>query len=114
MDPRGWCTGPWAATPQAQINAQLLTSVIDDGFDASAAVSAPRWTLGPIEPDDPANTVNLEPGLDEEIDPLTSRGWAARLVEHRDAFGHSHMIEINDGQLRGAADLRAESLAAAW
>jgi gamma-glutamyltranspeptidase/glutathione hydrolase len=106
--------GTMGGNPQAQINAQLLTSVIDDGFDASAAVSAPRWTLGPIEPDDPANTVNLEPGLDEEIDPLTSRGWAARLVEHRDAFGHSHMIEINDGELRGAADLRAESLAAAW
>jgi gamma-glutamyltranspeptidase/glutathione hydrolase len=106
--------GTMGGNPQAQINAQLLTSVIDDGFDASAAVSVPRWTLGPIEPDDPANTVNLEPGLDEEIDPLTSRGWAARLVEHRDAFGHSHMIEINDGQLRGAADLRAESLAAAW
>jgi gamma-glutamyltranspeptidase len=36
------------------------------------------------------------------------------VVEHRDAFGHAHMIEINDGELRGAADPRSESLAAAW
>jgi gamma-glutamyltranspeptidase len=35
-------------------------------------------------------------------------------VENRDAFGHAHMIEINEGELRGAADPRAESLAAAW
>jgi gamma-glutamyltranspeptidase/glutathione hydrolase len=106
--------GTMGGHPQAQINAQLLTSVVDDGFDVSAAVSAPRWTLGPIAPDDPANTVNLEPGLDDEVGPLTRRGWAARVVEHRDAFGHAHMIEINDGELRGAADPRAESLAAAW
>jgi gamma-glutamyltranspeptidase/glutathione hydrolase len=106
--------GTMGGHPQAQINAQLLTSVVDDGFDVSAAVSAPRWTLGPIAPDDPANTVNLEPGLDDEVGPLTRRGWVARVVEHRDAFGHAHMIEIKDGELRGAADPRAESLAAAW
>ena len=106
--------GCMGGNPQAQINAQLLTSVIDDGFDVSAAVSAPRWTLGPTAPADPANTVNLEPGLDDEVEQLTRLGWAARLVEHRDAFGHAHMIEINDGEVRGAADPRAESLAAAW
>ncbi len=106
--------GTMGGNPQAQINAQLLTSVIDDHFDVSAAVSAPRWTLGPIAPTDPANTVNLEPGLDAEVGPLTRLGWAARMIEHRDAFGHSHMIEIDGGELRGAGDPRAESLAAAW
>jgi gamma-glutamyltranspeptidase/glutathione hydrolase len=106
--------GTMGGNPQAQINAQLLTSVIDDGLDVSAAVNAPRWTLGPIAPDDPANTVNLEPGLDDEVEPLARRGWAARVVENRDAFGHAHMIEINEGELKGAADPRAESLAAAW
>jgi gamma-glutamyltranspeptidase/glutathione hydrolase len=106
--------GTMGGNPQAQINAQLLTSVIDDRFDVSAAVSAPRWTLGAITEADPAGTVNLEPGLEDEVEPLSSRGWAARVVEYREAFGHAHMIEINGGELRGAADPRAESLAAAW
>jgi gamma-glutamyltranspeptidase/glutathione hydrolase len=106
--------GTMGGNPQAQINAQLLTSVIDDGLDVAAAVNAPRWTLGPIAAGEPANTVNLEPGLDGEAEALARRGWAPRLVEHRDSFGHSHMIEIEGEELRGAADPRAESLAAAW
>lgn len=106
--------GTMGGNPQAQINAQLLTSVIDDGFDVATAVNAPRWTLGPIAAGEPANTVNLEPGLDTDAEELARRGWAPREVEHRDAFGHSHMIEIAGEELRGAADPRAESLAAAW
>jgi gamma-glutamyltranspeptidase/glutathione hydrolase len=104
--------GTMGGSPQAQINAQLLTGVIDDGADVAAAVRAPRWTLGPIAPDDPEGTVNLEPGLEDELEQLVQRGWAARMIEHRDNFGHASMIEIDAGELRGAADPRAESLAA--
>jgi gamma-glutamyltranspeptidase/glutathione hydrolase len=106
--------GAMGGNPQAQINAQLLTRVIDDGADVASAVHGPRWTLGPIGAGEPENTLNLEPGLDGELEALTHRGWAARVVEHRDAFGHAHMIQVEDGELRGAADPRAESLAAAW
>ena len=106
--------GSMGGSPQAQINAQLLCGVIDDGLDVAAAVEAPRWVLGPIGPGDPPNSVSIEPGLAAEIDQLRARGWAARPLAYRDAFGHASMIQLEDGELRGAADPRAESLAAAW
>ena len=114
-DGKPWLVhGCMGGNPQAQINAQLLTSVIDDGFDVSAAVAAPRWVLGAIGADDPADTVSLEDGLDVDIDELKERGWSARTFENHDAFGHASMIQVKDGELRGAADPRAEPLAAAW
>jgi gamma-glutamyltranspeptidase len=69
---------------------------------------------GPIGPGDPPNSVSIEPGLEVEVDQLRARGWEARLLQYRDAFGHASMIQVEDGELRGAADPRAESLAAAW
>jgi gamma-glutamyltranspeptidase/glutathione hydrolase len=110
---RPWLVlGTMGGNAQAQIHAQLLTAAIDDGADPATAVARPRWQLGAVADSDPPATVSLEPGLEALVEPLRTLGHDARILEHRDAFGHAHMIEVTPHGYRGAADPRAESLAA--
>ncbi|MHB8507617.1 MAG: gamma-glutamyltransferase family protein [Candidatus Dormibacteria bacterium] len=105
--------GTMGGNGQAQIHAQFMARMIDEGSSIGDAIAAPRMLLGAVSEGDRGDAVSLEPGLESLLVPLASRGWNAAMLEHRDAFGHAHMIRIEDGQLEGAADPRADSLAEA-
>ncbi|HEV3230627.1 MAG TPA: gamma-glutamyltransferase family protein [Candidatus Dormibacteraeota bacterium] len=112
-DGRPWLVfGTMGGNAQAQIHAQLVTAMVDDGDDPARAISRPRWLLGAVAEADAAGTVSLEPGLDATVAPLAGRGHAARILDYRDAFGHAHVIEVTPAGYRAAADPRADSLAA--
>ena len=41
--------GRMGGDAQAQVHAQLLTQIVDDGADPQAAIDAPRWRVEPLD-----------------------------------------------------------------
>jgi gamma-glutamyltranspeptidase/glutathione hydrolase len=106
--------GTMGGNAQAQIHVQLVTDVVDRGMSVADAVSAPRWLWGESVLSEEAHDVSLELGMASLEAPLRDRGWKVAVLDAGDPFGHAHMIELRDGALVGAADPRAESLAAGF
>src|SRR5207249_11945104 len=45
---------------QAQFHVQILTNLIDYGFDPQEAIERPRFLIGAFLPGEPADTIHLE------------------------------------------------------
>ena len=99
------------ATPgglsQTLTNIQVLSYLLDEGYDVAAAVEAPRW----------CNTREGDVLLDGEFDPaivaeLARLGHRAARAEDAYFYGSAKAIELLDsGTLAGGADYRREAFA---
>ncbi|HEY7135083.1 MAG TPA: gamma-glutamyltransferase family protein [Acidimicrobiia bacterium] len=100
--------GSMGGDAQAQIHAQLLAHIVDDGADAQVAIDAPRFMV------QPGNwRVQIEPTFgDAVIDGLAARGHAVRPTRPLDTqMGHAHAIVPGDAGYGIATDPRAEGAA---
>jgi gamma-glutamyltranspeptidase / glutathione hydrolase len=114
---------PWlvGGTPggdqQTQMNAQIVTSMLDQGLSVREAVEAPRWFSFPGT--DPATidqnlVIRVEdrvPG--ETLRELESRGHVLEMQGPWGGGGSVQLIELDraNGVLRGGSDPRAGGLA---
>ena len=99
------------ATPgglsQTLTNVQVLSYLLDEGYDVAAAVEAPRW----------CNTREGDVLLDGEFDPaivaeLARLGHRAARAEDAYFYGSAKAIELlQSGTLAGGADYRREAFA---
>ncbi|GIW04892.1 MAG: gamma-glutamyltranspeptidase [Thermomicrobiales bacterium] len=106
--------GTQGGDAQAQVHLQLITNLIDFGFEPQAAIEAPRWVAGGGPGSDP-RLVALEGRFpDATFADLQHRGHTVVRTAHWDVhFGHAQMI-MRDGEsglLRGGADPRADGVA---
>ena len=110
-------SAPWAARPQPQIQAALLTRRLDFDLDVQAAIDAPRWHW----------LANGQTGsgsllLENRVAPAVAGGLVDRghdlalLPAWSEAMGHAQMIAIDHagGRLEGGADPRADGTALGW
>jgi gamma-glutamyltranspeptidase/glutathione hydrolase len=100
--------GSMGGDAQAQVHAQVLTSVIDDGADPQAAIDAPRWRVEPWD-----WRVRVEADLDPDVvRALDVRGHELVEVVARDVgMGHAHAIAVRAAGYAVATDPRAEGAA---
>jgi gamma-glutamyltranspeptidase len=109
--------GTQGGDAQAQVQLQLITNLVDYEFEPQAAIDAPRWVAGGPPGSDP-RTVMLETRFPKAtFDDLRSRGHAVVATTDWDVrFGHAQMIlrDSANGELRGAADLRADGSAVGY
>ena len=114
---RPWVVfGTMGGHSQPLIHLQLVTGIVDFGFEPQEAIEAPRW-VSRHEPGEGHETVYLEPVLSERAGAeLTRRGHRVEATEPWSSLmGHAHLIVIGeDGVLRGASDPRAEGCALGW
>src|ERR671937_2301399 len=98
---------------QAQFHVQILTNLIDYGLDPQEAIERPRFLLGALAPDQPADTVHIESRVaPAAIRGLVRRGHAIRAApEFFTRTGHAHAVSFGDGALLGGADPRGDGVA---
>ncbi|MGZ4675495.1 MAG: gamma-glutamyltransferase family protein [Acidimicrobiia bacterium] len=100
--------GSMGGDAQAQVHAQVLSAVIDDGADPQAAVDAPRFR---VEPWDWRVRYEAD-GAAEVRDGLIARGHDVVEVGARDSgMGHAHAIRVGASGYAVATDPRAEGAA---
>jgi gamma-glutamyltranspeptidase/glutathione hydrolase len=96
-----------AMQPPAHL--QLVSHVVDEGAHPQAALDAPRWRLL----DD--WSVELEPGLADELDGLRRLGHKVEIGTSPHPFGSGQMIlRSESGGLIGGSDGRADGYAAGF
>jgi gamma-glutamyltranspeptidase/glutathione hydrolase len=100
---------------QPQTHAALVTSVVDRGLDAQAAVEAPRWLYGRTW-GDASRALRIESRFAPAVaETLRARGHDVTVVEPwSDLMGHAHLIAIDANGLRGGSDPRADGAALGW
>ena len=100
--------GSMGGDAQAQVHAQVLSAVIDDGLDPQAAIDAPRWRVEPWD-----WRVRVEADLAPEVaTALDARGHQLVQVGARDVgMGHAHAVAIRPHGYAVATDPRAEGAA---
>ncbi len=100
--------GSMGGDAQAQIHAQLLTRIVDDGQDLQAAIDAPRWRVEPWD-----WRLRVEASLDSGVrEDLTARGHEIVEVPDLDSgMGHAHAIGVRPHGYAIATDPRAEGAA---
>ncbi len=121
---RPWVVaGSMGGDAQPQVHAQLVSALVDGGFDVRSAVSAPRWYVEPDHHFAPPTVVHAEPRFGAGIlEALTAMGHDVRAGEPFDSgLGHEHAIELieggpsaPDGSLAAATDPRSAGLPAVW
>ena len=93
---------------QAQVHAQLLSHLIDDGCDPAAAIERARWRVDPY-------TWNLQVESRAErvlVEDLVARGHDLREAPAWDsAMGHAHVIRVDANGYVAATDPRSEGAA---
>jgi gamma-glutamyltranspeptidase/glutathione hydrolase len=100
--------GSMGGDAQAQVHAQLLSQIVDDGADPQAAIDTPRWRVEPFD-----WKLRVETRADREL----VGGLAARGHEIVDTFaydpgmGHAHAIRVGPHGYAVATDPRAEGAA---
>jgi gamma-glutamyltranspeptidase/glutathione hydrolase len=100
--------GSMGGDAQAQVHAQLLTQIVDDGVDPQAAIDTPRWRVEPFD-----WKLRVETRADREL----VAGLATRGHEIIDTFaydpgmGHAHAIRVGPHGYAVATDPRAEGAA---
>jgi gamma-glutamyltranspeptidase/glutathione hydrolase len=100
--------GSMGGDAQAQVHAQLLTQLVDDGADAQLAIDAPRWRV---------ETFDWKVRVERRADPAVLADLAARgheLVEmqaYDPGMGHAHAIALGPEGYGVATDPRAEGAA---
>ena len=100
--------GSMGGDAQAQVHAQVLTAVVDDGTDPQAAIDAPRWRVEPWD-----WRVRVEADMDPAVvAALENNGHQLVEVVARDVgMGHAHAIAIGRPGFAVATDPRAEGAA---
>jgi gamma-glutamyltranspeptidase/glutathione hydrolase len=121
-EPTPWVVvGSMGGDAQPQIHAQVVSALVDGGFDIHQAVAAPRCAVEPAEHFAPPVDVRAEPRFEPGVlkglralgHPVTeSEPWAYSL-------GHCHAIELVEGgpsapggSLAAATDPRSAGLPA--
>jgi gamma-glutamyltranspeptidase/glutathione hydrolase len=108
--------GAMGGDGQPQTMVQLVTGLLDDGLDAQAAVSRPRWVAQTDAPFTPLRSLAIESdGVDDAtVEALRALGHEVELVEPQTPLmGWAQMIRrLPDGTYEGGADPRADSLVA--
>jgi gamma-glutamyltranspeptidase/glutathione hydrolase len=100
--------GTMGGDAQAQVHAQLLTQIVDDGADPQAAIDAPRWRVEPWD---------WKVRVERRADPALLADLAARghdIVEtpaYDTGMGHAHAIAPQALGYAVATDPRAEGAA---
>jgi gamma-glutamyltranspeptidase/glutathione hydrolase len=115
------CGTPGADT-QVQTNLQVVTHVLDAGYDVVEAVEAPRWRhlQNPTESTIPHTCVDellLEARFETDVqDELGRRGHPVRVIGPWEATGSEMMIQIDPttGAKLGGADPRRDGYAIGW
>ncbi len=115
------CGTPGADT-QVQTNLQVLTHVLDCGYNVVEAVEAPRWRhlQTPTESTIPHVCVDellLEARFPKEtVDDLRRRGHPVRVIGPWEATGSEMVIQIDPctGTRYGGADPRRDGYAVGW
>lgn len=105
--------GTQGGNPQAQIQLQLITNVLDFGMDPQEAIDAPRWIASDAGVTR-SLTLLMESGFPAEtIAGLGRRGHNVTVIDpwNPDA-GHAQMIlrDVERGVLVGGADPRADGV----
>lgn len=100
--------GSMGGDAQAQIHAQLLTRIVDDGADLQAAIDAPRWRVEPWD-----WRLRVEASCNAEVrEDLGARGHEIVEVPDLDSgMGHAHAIRVGPHGYFVATDPRAEGAA---
>jgi gamma-glutamyltranspeptidase/glutathione hydrolase len=100
--------GSMGGDAQAQVHAQLLTQIVDDGVDPQAAIDTPRWRVEPTDwklrvetRSDPAVLVELAARRHEIIETMS----------YDPGMGHAHAIALGPDGYAVATDPRAEGAA---
>ncbi len=106
---RPWLVfGTMGADAQAQVQLQILSSMVDGRADPREALDRPRWRV-----DLSTGALHVESGIgDEVVDGLRRRGHDVVVDAPRDpAMGHANAIEITPSGYAAATDPRAEGAA---
>jgi len=106
--------GTMGGTAHAQVLAQVLLAILA-GLDPQAAVAAPRWIVGGLDPGEPAALVRVEEGVPATaISALEERGLDVRAIPWpSEDVGHAQAIWSTDRALRPGSDPRADGAAVA-
>src|SRR2546421_2594950 len=106
-----------------QILLQVLARTLAAGQAPGVAIAAGRWALAP-RADAAGSSIGFETWLrgrqlDVRVEGHAPSGWDAGLRQRghsvvrdgpfNDAFGHAHLIAVDDGHLAGATDPRPRS-----
>jgi gamma-glutamyltranspeptidase / glutathione hydrolase len=116
-DERTIAVGSRGGEGQPQTQLQLLTALLDYDLDLQAAVEAPRWLYGGINPGDPPDVLHVEPRTPPEaMAALRDRGYAVDVIaDWNPLVGVAQAAALGrDGVLSAAADPRGDGAAAAW
>ncbi len=110
--------GCMGAHGQAQTHLQLVSKIVDYGFNPQEAIESPRWVAGPDAQDDPQHLLRVEPEIGEDVvSALSEKGHEVRVtVPFSSAMGHAQAIHVDreNGVLIGGADPRANGYALGW
>lgn len=109
--------GTMGADGQPQTHLQVLSRLLDFGWNIQAAIEAPRWVHGSTLGDGPP-VLNMESRFDPEvIETLRRRGHQVHLLPAwANEAGHAQGIVIDHqrGVLMGGADPRGDGYALGW
>jgi gamma-glutamyltranspeptidase/glutathione hydrolase len=100
--------GSMGGDAQAQVHAQLITQIVDDGADPQVAIDAPRWRVEPLD---------WKLRIEARADSTLVAGLAARgheIIEtgaYDPGMGHAHAIAVDPHGYAVATDPRAEGAA---
>jgi gamma-glutamyltranspeptidase len=107
--------GTMGGDGQAQFHAQVYTAVARFGLDMQAAIEMPRWLHGAINGQEILQMESRFPST--TIEGLRQRGHIVQEVEAwtpQMGYAQGIIFDADTGTMRGGADPRAESAAAAW
>ena len=101
--------GTMGGNAHAQILAQVLLELLS-GSSAAAAVAAPRWVVGALDPDAPDTTVTVESAVSPDARrSLAAAGLAAAPVEWpSEEVGHAQAVWHDGEALTAGSDPRAD------
>jgi gamma-glutamyltranspeptidase/glutathione hydrolase len=104
--------GTMGGTAHAQIHAQILLRLLS-GSDPAAAVAAPRWVVGGLDPGAPDTVTRIESGLPTAaVDAIARAGM--HVTEEpwpSEELGHAHAIWLTGERMRAGSDPRSDGAA---
>jgi gamma-glutamyltranspeptidase/glutathione hydrolase len=106
--------GSMGGEGQPQVQAALMTRIVDFGYDVQQAIEAPRWLMGRTWGTRTRN-LSLEGRIsDQVVRELKRRGQPVQMVtDWNDNLGHASAIRVNrdQGLFEGGADPRGDGAA---
>ena len=102
---------------QPQIQAALLSRVVDLGYNIQQAIEAPRWLYEPIAGED-GERVRIEGWMaDAVLRELRAMGYNLKVIDGwSDVMGQAQgiLVDQEHGVFHGGADPRGDGLALGW